>query len=141
MTRIDFHLNIGDRILYACRLIRKARAGGSQIVLLAQDRRQRDALDQALWTFSEPDSLPHVSAGDPLADRTPIVLTEDDAAATPHHQLLINLSNVVPGHFARFERLIEIVGNEDEALAGSRERWRFYRDRGYPLAHFDVGRS
>lgn len=139
MTRIDFHSNISDRILYACRLTRKARATGGRIVLLAQDGRQRDALDQALWTFSELDFLPHVGAGDPLAKRTPIVLAEHDTAEMPHHQILINLSGAVPSHFARFERLIEIVGSEDADLAGGRERWRFYKDRGYPLAHFVAG--
>jgi len=141
MTRIDFHINVSAPILYTCRLARKAHASGGRIVLLAQDRQQRDALDQALWTFSELDFLPHVSAGDPLAERTPIVLTEHATTEPPHHQVLINLSDTVPDHFARFERLIEIVGNEEAALAGSRKRWRFYRDRGYPLNHFVAGKS
>ena len=39
----------------------------------------------------------------------------------------------VPPQFARFERLLEIVGNEDEELAAGRERYRFYRDRGYAI--------
>lgn len=141
MTRIDFHSNISDRILYACRLTRKAHGTGGRVVLLVPDAQQRDALDQALWTFSELDFLPHVSVGDPLADRTPIVLTERDTAETPHYQILVNLSGAVPSHFACFERLIEIVGSADAEVAGGRERWRYYKDRGYPLAHFVAGDS
>ncbi|HTJ95450.1 MAG TPA: DNA polymerase III subunit chi, partial [Pararobbsia sp.] len=40
-----------------------------------------------------------------------------------------------PPGFASFERLLEIVGNEADELQAGRERYRFYRDRGYPLAN------
>ena len=75
MTRIDFHSNVSDRIAYACRLTRKARAADCRIVVLAQDSAQLRELDEALWRFSDLDFLPHVDAGDPLAARTPIILT------------------------------------------------------------------
>ena len=136
MTRIDFHSNIQDKIMYACRLTRKARGADHRIVLLASDRAQRDALDQALWTFSELDFLPHVTADDPLAPQSPIVIAELQAAELPHHQLLLNLSGTTPADFARFERMIEIIGCDDADKSGGRERWTFYKKRGYPLAHF-----
>lgn len=136
MTRIDFHSNISDKIAYACRLTRKARHAGGRVVLLVQDGREREVLDQTLWTFSELDFLPHVAADDPLAAQTPILITEHDSADLPHHQILINLSGATPGHFASFERMIEIIGCGDADKSGGRERWKFYKDRGYPLAHF-----
>ncbi len=67
MTRIDFHSNVPDKIGYACRLVRKARAADCRVILFAEDRAQLAALDQALWTFSELEFLPHVMADDPLA--------------------------------------------------------------------------
>ena len=97
MTRIDFHSNVPNKMAYACRLVRKARAAQFRIVLLTRDRSEMAALDQALWTFSEQDFVPHVNAGSPLAEQTPVLLTsaEDDAIpALPHHQILINLSAV-----------------------------------------------
>ncbi len=135
MTRIDFHSNIGDRIAYACRLARKAHAADNRIILLTADDEQRDALDQALWIFSAPDFLPHVTSDDPLAAQTPIVLAPHDADDLPHHQLLINLSSHAAAQFARFERVIEIVGRADGDVASGRERWTFYKDRGYLLQH------
>jgi len=39
----------------------------------------------------------------------------------------------VPEHFARFERLLEVVGDAPDDLTAGRERYRFYRDRGYPM--------
>jgi DNA polymerase III subunit chi len=77
-------------------------------------------------------------AGSPLAKDTPVVLAADLDAA-PHHKILVNLGMTVPPQFARFERLLEVVGNEDEELAAGRERYRFYRDRGYALNNYNQG--
>lgn len=141
MTRIDFHSNVPDKIVYACRLVRKARAAHCQIVLLAADRSHLAALDEALWTFSEQDFLPHVIAGDALAAQTPVVLTDNDAVELPHHQILINLSGTTPNHFARFERMFEIISSDDTDKMAGRERYRFYQQRGYPLTHFVAEKS
>lgn len=136
MTRIDFHSNVPDKLGYACRLVRKARAANCRIVLLAHDRADLMTLDQLLWTFSEQDFLPHVIAGDPLAAGTPVILTDSDDADLPHHEILINLSTRTPPHFARFERMFEIISAADADKTAGRERYRFYQQRGYPLTHF-----
>ncbi|TAL97669.1 MAG: DNA polymerase III subunit chi [Paraburkholderia sp.] len=137
MTRIDFHSNVGDALLYACRLLRKAYQAGQPTVVLADAARLR-VLDEQLWTFSPLDFVPHCMAGSALAATTPIVLTTDLDDA-PHHQVLLNLGAGVPAQFARFERLLEVVGNAPDELAAGRERYRFYRDRGYPLNNYKQG--
>ncbi len=136
MTRIDFHSNVPDKISYACRLARKARAAKCKIVMLTADRDQLATLDDALWTFSDLDFLPHVTADNPLAAQTPVVLADSDAAELPHHQILINLSSAAPAHFARFERMFEIISPDEADTLAGRERYRFYKERGYPLTHF-----
>lgn len=136
MTRIDFHSNVPDKIAYACRLVRKARAANCRIVLLAGDSSQLATLDEALWTFSELDFLPHAMAGDALAENSPVILADNDGVALPHHDILINLSDKTPDHFARFERMFEIISSDDSDKLAGRERYRFYQQRGYPLTHF-----
>jgi DNA polymerase III subunit chi len=136
MTRIDFHSNVPDKIAYACRLVRKARSADCQIVILAKDAQQMAALDEQLWTFSEHDFLPHVTLDDPLAAQTPILLTTNDKMEAPHHQILINLSDAPPGHFARFERMFEVISSDEADKSSGRERYRYYQQRGYPLTHF-----
>jgi DNA polymerase-3 subunit chi len=131
MTRIDFHTNVGDALLYACRLVRKAYQAGQPTVVLAEPARLR-AFDEQLWTFSPLDFVPHCMADSALAPQTPIVLATDLDGA-PHHQVLLNLGAAVPAQFARFERLLEVVGNAADELTAGRERYRFYRDRGYAL--------
>jgi DNA polymerase III subunit chi len=124
-------------LLYACRLIRKAYLAGQPTIVLAEPERLR-AFDEQLWTFSPLDFVPHCNAGSPLAAQTPIVLAAnvDDV---PHHQVLLNLGATVPAQFARFERLLEVVGNAQDELVAGRERYRFYRDRGYALNNYKQG--
>ena len=136
MTRIDFHSNVPNKLAYACRLVRKARAAQCKIVLLGRDRNELTQLDQLLWSFSEQDFIPHVHAGDPLAAQTPVILTDSEAVELPHHHVLINLSGNTPEHFARFERMFEIISSDEADKAAGRDRYRFYKERGYPLSHF-----
>ncbi len=140
MTRIDFHTNIPDKIGYTCRLVRKARGANQQVVIYG-DPAQLSALDEALWTFSEQDFLPHVMAGDELAVQTPVILTADAETPLPHHQVLVNLAIETPAHFARFERMVEIVSTADTDVQAGRERYRQYQQRGYPLTHFVADKS
>lgn len=138
MTSIDFHTNIADKLQYVCRLARKALGARNRIAILADNAVVLDALDAALWTFSESDFLPHVRSDHPLAAHTPIILLQDDRAECPHHHILINMSRAIPLQFASFERLLEIVSMDAADAASGRDRYRQYRQRGYPLEHFEA---
>jgi DNA polymerase-3 subunit chi len=141
MTRIDFHTNIPDKLSYACRLARKAYASRAKLVLLAEDAAQAAALNEALWTLSDTDFLPHVMAGDPLAGETPIIVTDDEGAELPHHDMLINLTRRTPATFAQFARVFEIISTDEEDAAAGRKRYVAYKQQSYPLTHFVAGQS
>ncbi|MEZ5649287.1 MAG: DNA polymerase III subunit chi [Burkholderiaceae bacterium] len=137
MTRIDFHFNAPDKAGYACRLLRKIYRAGLRCQVVSDDAAALGHLDELLWTFSRRDFIPHVSAADPLAGATPIVLTTG-AADTDHLDVLVNLGSTTPPHFSRFERLIEIVTVDEDDRRAARERWRQYRDRGHPMTRHDL---
>lgn len=141
MTRIDFHSNVPDKLLYACRLTRKAYLASNRIVLLAGDAGQLAELNSRLWTFSPTDFLPHVAAGDALAAITPIVVGADDGAEWPHHDILINLSQRTPAGFERFARLFELVGTEADDVAAGRQRYLAYKRQEFEPTHFVAGKS
>lgn len=140
MTRVDFHFNAPDKLGYACRLVRKVHRAGQKVVVCGADAALLDRFDEALWTFSALDFIPHVWAHDALAAATPVVLTgpEGDIEALPHHEVLVNLGGAQPAWFSSFERLVELVGDDEPDRAAARERWRFYRERGYALHRHDV---
>jgi len=50
--------------------------------------------------------------------------------------VLVNLHAEPPPFFSRFERLAEIVGVDD--VPAGRERFRFYRERGYEMRTHDL---
>ena len=136
VTRIDFHLNVADLLLYTCRLVRKAYGTGLKVVLYITQFEVLEQLDRLLWTFTEEDFLPHVVSGHAGAADTPILLT-DKADDIVHYDLLINLDLQCPPFFARFDRLVELVSTDEEQKAQARVRYKFYKDRGYPLSTFD----
>jgi DNA polymerase-3 subunit chi len=141
MTRIDFHTNIPDKLAYACRLARKAYSAKAKIVLLAEDAAQAAALNEALWTLSNIDFLPHVMADDPLAPETPIIITDSEVAALPHYDMLVNLTRRTPANFAEFARVFEIISIDESDAAAGRQRYVAYKKQSYPLTHFVAGQS
>jgi DNA polymerase-3 subunit chi len=141
MTRIDFHTNIADKLAYACRLVRKAYGSKAKVVLLAEDAAQAAALNEALWTISDTDFIPHVMASDPLADQTPVIVADSDDAELPHHEMLVNLTRRTPANVDRFARVFEIISTDEDDAAAGRKRYAAYKKQSYPLTHFVAGQS
>ena len=138
MTEVAFHFNAPDKLAYTCRLLRKAVASGARVVVTGSAQTLQH-LDQILWTFSATDFVPHGSdvSGAAVLAHSPVVLTATPAQ-TPHQQVLVNLGESVPAGFERYERLIEVVGYNDEDRALARQRWKQYTDRGYTMQRHDL---
>ncbi len=136
MTRVDFHFNTPDKLTYACRLLRKVLRAGHRAVVYSDDDAMLKQFDQLLWTFSSTDFVPHVLEGNELADQTPVVLTSQPSNAG-HDDIIVNIGHTTPPDFGRFERLLELVGQDERDRLAARDRWRFYRDRGYPIERHD----
>jgi DNA polymerase-3 subunit chi len=141
--RIDFHFNVEDRLQYACRVVRKARAADKSVLAYAREPARLARFDSALWIFSALDFVPHVYVDSPLAARTPVVLTLDATLASPQRDVFLNLDDDVPPGFAelmaRFERLIEVVSRDDADRQRARERFRCYRAAGIEPNKFEMG--
>ncbi|AWL06246.1 DNA polymerase III subunit chi [Massilia oculi] len=141
MTRIDFHTNIPDKLSYACRLARKAYGARAKVVVLAESTEQAEALNAALWNVGDTDFIPHVLASDPLAPQTPIVITDNEDATLPHHDMLVNLTRRTPNNFAQFARVFEIISLDEDDAAEGRKRYVAYKRQSYPLTHFVAGQT
>lgn len=134
MTQVDFYLLNGDRReLIACRLVEKAWRLGHRVYLLAPDKPAALELDELLWTFSQGSFVPHAVVGGAADDEQPVLIGHDEPPAALD-DVLVSLADAVPPWFNRFTRIAELVGASDDDKARGRERYRFYRERGYPLA-------
>ena len=139
MTRIDFYILEGDDrgndgAVVACRVAEKAFLAGHRVYIHTSDARSAERLDDLLWTFRQGSFVPHqrIDAATPADPLTPIHIgwgTEPE----PHDDVLINLTAEVPLFFSRFERVAEIIPTDEQAKQQGRGRYKFYRDRGYPL--------
>lgn len=139
MTEVAFHFNAPDKLAYACRLLRKAVAAGSRVVVTAPaDALAR--LDTLLWTFSQTDFIAHVRqpAEPGQLAASPIVLAENPAEVLPHRQVLLNLGTQLPAGFEAYERLIEVVSLDDEDRQLARGRWKQYTELGYEIVRHDL---
>lgn len=135
MTQIDFYLmgdnsaDGSDRV--ACRLADKAFRLGHRVYIYADNAGDCAKLDRLLWTFSANSFVPHTL--DLAAnDDTPVCIGDQDPP-TAFADVLISLSQQVPEFFSRFERVAEVVGASNNEKQQARERYRYYRDRGYQL--------
>ena len=130
MTAVAFHFNAPDPVAYACRLLRKAVSSGAKLVVTGLPETLQ-ALDVALWTFSPTEFLPHcLLDSDALVVAASPVILATSVDSVPHQQVLINLGDFVPEGFERFERVIEVVGLDDDARQFARNRWKQYVERG-----------
>lgn len=143
MTEVSFYVNVADPLAYTCRLVRKALRGGSKLTL-AGPAPTLARIDRALWEFDPTDFVPHLLArpGQAPAPRlrdTPVWLVADLAQAG-HHDVLVNLFDDAPPGFESYARVVEIVADDDAALAAGRQRWRHYASRGYAPVKHEVSR-
>jgi len=136
MTRIDFYIvddeQISSRALLACRLAEKAFSLKNRIYIYTADELQANEFDDLLWTYRAGSFVPHQQLGTQTDPDCPVLIGHVDAP-DGLNQVLINLDMTVPLFFSRFERVVEIVNQDEIQRQQARERFKFYRDRGYDL--------
>ncbi len=137
MTRIDFYHGAGDKVQTASRLVGELYAQGRKVLVYVQADTLATQVDRLLWVQPATGFVPHCRIGAALAAETPVVIGDslDDAA---HHDVLVNLDGELPPVFSRFEQLVEIVGTDETDRGPARERFKFYRDRGYAITAHDL---
>ena len=137
MTRISFLHGAADRIQSAAQWLQQAWTARQAVLVYVPDADQAARLDRTLWTQPALSFVPHCRSDAPLAAETPILLTDrlDDPA---QECCLLNLSDNLPPGFSRFEHLVEIVSTADTDRLPARERFKFYRERGYAIESRDI---
>ena len=137
MTEILFYTYADDPLDVARRVAAKAHGQGRQVMIYAPDATTAHAIDRLLWTTPALSFVPHCRDSDALAGETPVLIgSHPDALRSA--DVMINLHCEQPPAFARFERLVEIVGLDEARVEQGRARYRFYKTRGYALKTHDL---
>lgn len=139
MTRIDFYVgktsSLQARLLLACKVVVKAHQQKLHTYIHTDNAVTNAKLDDLLWTFHDISFIPHALA--PSRDEARVLIGHD-YEPMENCDLLINLSNEIPNFFSRFERLAEILDQEQPVIHAGRKRYQFYRDRGYNLEYHQL---
>ncbi len=140
MTRVDFYViadeSASARLSVACRLAEKAHVHGHRVHVHTQSEAEACKLDAFMWTYRDGGFVPHTLVDDDLNTRYPgasPILIGHGQEPQADTEILINLGAAVPDFFSRLDRVMEIVGGDASTRASARERFKFYRDRGYDL--------
>ena len=137
MTEVSFYTHADDKLAVVRQLTAKAFARGMHVMLYVPDQALAQKLDTLLWTTPAQSFLPHCRDTHPLANQTPVLIGEN-VDVMPQADVMINLHHERPAAFSRFGRLLEIVGLAADDVEQGRQRYRFYRERGYALNTIDL---
>ena len=140
MTKVDFYTGVQDRLQTACLLSHKAMQNGLRVLLHTPDAATAALLDTMLWQYPPTAFIPHCRSEAEEAATSPVVIAQHSEPFT-HSELLISLHSACLPFFSRFERLIEIVSTDPEDARLGRERYSFYRERGFEMRHFDLSKK
>jgi DNA polymerase-3 subunit chi len=140
VTKVDFYTGTDDKLRTACLLSHKAMQNGLRVLLHTPDQATTEMLDQLLWQHPAAAFIPHCLSSDEAAAEMPVIIGHQ-REPFPHSELLISLHTTCLPFFSRFERVIEIVSQEAEDARLGRERFGFYRERGYEMRHFDLSKK
>jgi DNA polymerase III subunit chi len=138
-VRVDFY-TVGERFIerpltLVCKLCHKAHAARLRTQVLCVDLAQAQALDAALWSFDADVFLPHALAGEPNADRAPIVLCVGRAALNGTLPYIVNLTTTPEPLTGPLTRLAEVILLDETAKLNGRARFRAYRAAGLDPQH------
>jgi len=142
MPDIDFYvLSKGGEqslLLQACRIIEQAWRAGRRIHVQFDSEARARRFDDLLWTFRQGSFVPHEPPGATPDAHGHAVSVGFGATLPGHYELVVNLSEKIPGGFAQCQRIAELVSPDDEYRQRARERYRHYREAGCTLHNHEV---
>lgn len=136
MTSIEFHVlqaqTRRQHDIFVCEIVERTWQAGRSVHVHCLDQDMVEGLDELLWTFHDTSFIPHAVITSSEAANAAVTLGCSEPGAA--FDTLVNLHVEVPSFFSQYERVIETTGHDDHTRQLARERYRFYKDRGYPLA-------
>jgi len=139
VTKASFYI-LGEatedaRVGFAVKFVRQSWRRGLDVYCHVRDPDQAARLDEALWADTE-SFIPHAIE----TNRQPITGTVGIGWTDPtsRHGVFVNLADTLPEWFTHFDDVVEIVTQDPETLAATRENWKQLKFNGYPITQHDL---
>lgn len=124
-----------ERQHFACRLIEKIYRGGQFCYVLTDSNQQSQQMDDLLWTFRAGSFVPHsvYQQDAPDADELDDVLINGEPIPNKRRDIVVNLSNHIPQHVERCQKIVEILTSAEASRKMGRQRYRHYQQAGFKI--------
>ena len=136
MTRVIFYSNLADKQITLLNLVQQALEKRHLVTILVESDQAASQVNSALWQGATSSVLPNVLVSHAHATETPVLIDWQEKTLF-QDDILINLTQQQLTTFSRFRQLIELVSTEEADKVAARQRYKFYRDRGYEIQHKD----
>lgn len=137
MTDIRFYHMQQKRLEQALpEILAKVLERGMRAVIKLGSRERLDAMDSVLWTHDPAGFLPHGFAKDGSEGDQPLWLTTEEE--NPNGAVVLILADgAVSDRVGEYQMCCEFFdGNDEEAVAAARGRWKEYKDGGHDLSYY-----
>ena len=124
---------------FTCRLLEKVYLQQQMAYIYVPNSEFCQQLNERLWTFKPASFMAHDLEQD---DNTSAIVLGLGERLPAQRDVLVNLdmdSAKPPDFFSSFERSVEIVGGNEAEKAKARQRYTFYKHRGYALETHKIG--
>jgi DNA polymerase III subunit chi len=120
-------------------LIEKSLERGWRVIVHAASEERIEALDSQLWTFRDDSFLPHGTWREAESSEQPVLLTvHDDNPNAAAVRFLVD-GAPVPANADAYQRIVVIFDGEDpDAVAEARERWKEGRAKGFDVTYWQA---
>ena len=132
MTSITFYSHVTSRLNVARKICAKAMINKIMVSVITKTENEAHNLSNLLWSTPANSFMPNCFGNNPNLKKTPIMI-DNDPQRIRKVGILINLTNEIPKYFSTFERLVEIVDGREEVRKPARQRFIFYKNRGYSV--------
>jgi DNA polymerase-3 subunit chi len=135
MAEIGFyHLTRSTLVQALPQLLARTVAGGQRALVVGRDAAGLTTLSTALWQL--PAWLPHGTPEDGDPDLQPIWLSAE-AESLNNAKYLFLVEGAESDRIKDFDRVFDLFdGNDPEAVAAARRRWKAAKDAGHSLAYW-----
>jgi len=104
------------------------------VYIHASSETETGIMNNLLWTFRQGSFIPHEKASAPLAEREDMsVLIGHGDPPGSFRDLVVNLSADKPPLFEEFQRVAELVDEDETIRAEGRKRYQAYKQQGCQL--------
>ena len=140
LTRIDFYYDVKDILSFASRMARKLYyekviSAKQPLVIRCKDQSHCEEVSYSIQNFSKKDFLPCAQFSDKSADLFPIILSTVSEIPLWADDIivLLNLDTKIEMTFSSYCRVIEIVDQTELNRQKGRQRYKYYKERGYEI--------